>query len=234
MSSTTRRERRNWRTSCWLRPAGYGSGAQALLLGVLAATDRSAPAELAAQARDAVRTCGISDALLRLSDPASAEGTGPLDSPPRVEVLHCFGGFVIRVDGREVDLRPLRPRAQALLRFLVLSQGHDVHRERLVDLLWPGADVPTGTRRLQVAVSSVRKLLEGAGLPGAEPPVRRSDAYRFQLPHESTHDVRDFECAVQRAAAARARQDSSSVVVALREALALYRGDLLPEEGAAS
>ena len=49
-----------------------------------------------------------------------------------------------------------------------MTADRDAHREYLVDALWPGVDLTIGTRRLQVAVSSVRQLLEHNGLSGQD------------------------------------------------------------------
>ncbi len=160
--------------------------------------------------------------------PAAASAT-----PAHVAAVRCFGGFELEVDGLPVDLAPLRPRARALLRLLALTPDRDVHREYLVDSLWPGVDLTIGTRRLQVAVSSVRQLLEHVGLPGPEVLARQGDAYRLALPAGSTIDVRTFELGLRDAAGSAARGDTVGSVAARQAALALYAGDVLPEDGPA-
>jgi DNA-binding SARP family transcriptional activator len=147
--------------------------------------------------------------------------------------IRCFGGFAIDIDGKTVDLGPLRPRARALLRLLALGCDRDIHREQLVDALWPGVDVTIGTRRLQVAVSSVRQLLEQAGLPGTDMLARHGDAYRLAAPEGGTIDVREFERSLREAARSAARGDTMGSIASRESALALYRGDLLPEDGPA-
>ena len=155
--------------------------------------------------------------------------------PPRPLVIRvrCFGGFMFEVDGGQLDLTGLRPRARALLRLLAVTPDRAVHRERLVDALWPGVDLTVGTRRLQVALSSVRQLLEHAGLPGAEILARQGDAYSLSLPAGSFLDVRAFEGGLRAAAALAAKGDTMASVTAREAALSLYRGDLLPEDGPA-
>jgi len=183
--------------------------------------------------------------------PAGAEATadGPADptaapspaaGPPvradpegRQLLIRCLGGFEIEITGQAVDLGALRPRARALLRLLALSPDRDVHREHLVDALWPGADLTAGTRRLQVAVSSVRQLLEQAGLAGTDVLARHGDAYRLALPAGSVVDVRSFERGLRDADSAAGRGDNSAAAAARAAALSWYRGDLLPEDGPA-
>jgi DNA-binding SARP family transcriptional activator len=156
----------------------------------------------------------------------------PEPAAPRAVRLRCLGGFTLEVDGAAVDLSSLRPRARALLRLLALSPNRDVHREQLVDALWPGVDLAVGTRRLQVAVSSVRQLLEQAGLPGTEVLSRRGDAYRLALPAGSVVDIEAFECGLHDADAAARREDPTAAELRAA-ALAWYHGDLLPEDGPA-
>jgi DNA-binding SARP family transcriptional activator len=120
-----------------------------------------------------------------------------------------------------------------LLRLLALSPDRDVHREHLVDALWPGVDLTIGTRRLQVAVSSVRQVLELAGLPGSEVLARRGDAYRLALPPAGTIDVLEFERGLREAAQAAFHGDTAASMAARQAALTLYRGDVLPEDGPA-
>lgn len=164
--------------------------------------------------------------------PADVEPT-PVRSGMRVVRLRCFGGFAMAIDDEQVDFGPLRPRARALLRLLALSPDRDMHREHLVDALWPGVDLTIGTRRLQVAVSSVRQLLEHRGLSGQDILLRRGDAYRLTLPAGSSVDVRDFEAALREAALAVKRGDTRTAITHRQAALSLYRGDVLPEDGPA-
>jgi DNA-binding SARP family transcriptional activator len=172
------------------------------------------------------------------TEPAAAEDSSPRPTParggfPHVAAVRCFGGFDLEVDGIPVDLAPLRPRARALLRLLALTPDRDVHREYLVDSLWPGVDLTIGTRRLQVAVSSIRQLLEHVGLSGPEVLARQGDAYRLALPDGSTTDVRAFEQGLRDAAGFAARGDTAASAAARQAALALYVGDVLPEDGPA-
>jgi DNA-binding SARP family transcriptional activator len=127
----------------------------------------------------------------------------------------------------------VRPKVLTLLRLLCLSLGMDVHRETLMEALWPEAPAEVGTHRLQVAVSGLRGALEAAGLPGAELLERRGEAYRFSLPPGASVDVAELEDAVAEASAARSAGNVVAAGAAARRALGLYRGDLLPGDGPA-
>ena len=141
--------------------------------------------------------------------------------------LGCLGGFSLSVDGREVGWRDLRPKARSLLMLLALRQGQGVHREELVDALWPNLTLASGIRSLQVAVSSIRQCLWLGGL-GKGVLLRHGDAYVLALPG-AVDQLRSFERLVTEAA-----QHAGAAALQRRcAALELYAGDLLPEAGPA-
>ena len=127
----------------------------------------------------------------------------------------------------------MRPRVLSLLRLLALRTGSEVHREQLLDLLWPDAEPRTALRRLQVAVSSLRQALLAAGWPSTEPVRRVGATYRLVLPPGAVVDARALDEALTAEERARVQGRIDDAGTAAREALALYRGDLLPEEGPA-
>ena len=215
-----------------------------LLSGFTGATPEAAPgiAVLPNGSGSAAVSDGPAARVAPGADAAStAEPAGSMQAPdrlpdsgePRAVRVRCFGGFALEVDGHAVDLGPLRPRARALLRLLALTPDRDVHRELLVDALWPGVDLAVGTRRLQVAVSSVRQLLEHAGLSGSEVLARHGDAYQLAPPAGSVIDVVAFEQGMRDAALSASRGDTMASMAAREAALSLYTGDVLPEDGPA-
>jgi DNA-binding SARP family transcriptional activator len=160
-------------------------------------------------------------------------GSDPAGMSRNEARLVCFGGFRLIIDGEERTMNGVRPRARRLLHLLALEPGRDRHREWLIDTLWPNVDLPTGTRRLQVAVSSIRH--EFNRLPLTRPPDvhRRGDSYGLELPPGMEVDVELFERLVRTAGAARRRGDVGASAADRQHALDLYVGDLLPEDGPA-
>ncbi len=148
--------------------------------------------------------------------------------------LCCLGGFSLELDGVEVDLSGVKPRARSLLRLLALHQGRPVHRETLVESLWPEAGAAAGTRSMQVAVSALRRVLEpGSARGGSQLLVREADSYRLALPDPAASDVAEFDAARRAARQATGAGDVAAARTALERARAAYRGDLLPEDGPA-
>ncbi len=158
----------------------------------------------------------------------------PAQVAPGTVSVDLFAGFGLRIDGVEVDLAAVKPRARLVLHLLGLSGGSPVHREAFLAALWPDTDPETAGRLLHVAISSLRAVLEpGTGRGGAGLIRREGDAYRLGLPAGSEIDLVVFEALLAGAAASQANGDVEAAAEALRRALERYRGDLLPEDGPA-
>ena len=143
--------------------------------------------------------------------------------------LRCLGAFAIELAGVPVTLPPLRPLPRNLLLLLAMHHGQEVHREVLIDLLWPDVPVEAATHRLHAAASSVRSCLARTNLEQAE--LRRSGgAYQLHL-GDTLFDVAEFELALRESTRCEATGDLDGVLSWGRTALELYRGDLLPEAG---
>jgi DNA-binding SARP family transcriptional activator len=148
--------------------------------------------------------------------------------------LSCFGGFRLQLDGRTIDGGGLKPRPRAALHLLAIHAGRPVHRETLVEALWPEVDVTAGMRNLHVAVSTIRRFLEpevGRGAPSIV--VREGDAYRLALSDDAVVDIREFEAGLGEGRAARAAGATETAIAGYERALEAYTGELLPEAGPA-
>ncbi len=171
---------------------------------------------------------GTAAPALPAADVAGARALNGQAAPdPGVEV-RCFGQFELRVGGGAVDLGGLKPRCQVLLRLLAMHGARPLHRETLIEAIWPEARAEAGMRNLQVAVSTLRRFLEPvAGL------AREGQSYRLALPAGCTVDVLRFEQACATARAASAGGDVAGAEAALQLALDAYRGELLATDGPA-
>jgi DNA-binding SARP family transcriptional activator len=165
---------------------------------------------------------------------ADAGADAAIPSPPPPLSLRLFGGFAMDVNGEAVDLGNVKPRARAALRLLALHAPRPVHREVLCAALWPEADADAATRNLQVAVSSLRQVLEpGAGRGAHTLLVRDGDAYRLALPEGAVVDLAQLRehLAAGRLALAAGRTDVA--IQHMGRALDTWTGELLPEDGPA-
>ena len=144
--------------------------------------------------------------------------------------IRCFGAFRIDVKGEPLEVGSVRPRARSVLRLLALHAPQPVHREVIMEALWPESEPEAAVRNLQVALSSIRQLLPpDSGLAIS----RDGDAYRFVLPPDARHDVTNFTHALAQARAARAANDLGSALGAATANIAAYSGELFTDEGPA-
>jgi DNA-binding SARP family transcriptional activator len=199
------------------------------------AVARLEPTEAPALVRETRRRA----ASLGVPEGVRRHWAGPLDTDPPVSTvdvvrpvsIRCFGGFAMDVAGVPVDVSTVRARARSALRLLAMQAGRAVHREVLIDALWPDLSPAAATRNLQVTLSTLRGLLRSAG--GAPLLARTDDAYSIALPPGGYADTMAFDAAVQRWNRLRYGDDREAEIAALREALSAYGGDLLPEDGPA-
>jgi predicted ATPase/DNA-binding SARP family transcriptional activator len=135
---------------------------------------------------------------------------------PKLE-LHLLGGFSASVDGVPVDDRAWRLRkAKALVKLVALAPERRVHKEVAAETLWPDREARAGANNFHQALHAARRAL------GATEALALVDG-TLALAPEAAVDLTAFEAA---AAAARA----SGSAQALRAALALHGGELLPED----
>lgn len=218
--------------------AAVAPGPFALVNLATAILESGAGSEPVARAEAALRELGLSVGPVT---PAAAHAGSvqaappPPTRPPDLGLeLRCFGSMEVRLDGQSLDLSSIKPRVRSLLRLLALQAGRPVHRDRIVDCLWPNEGDPrVGTRNLQVAISSLRQLLEpGVARGAAAVVVREGDTYRLALGPDAT-DLSRFDAHLAAGRRARSEGDHEAAEQHLGRALDLYTGELLADEGAA-
>jgi len=142
----------------------------------------------------------------------------------RVEI-DLLGGFSVRVDGRPVPAGEWRRRhAAALVKLLVLAPRRTLHREQVIDALWPETGVDVAAPRLYKAAHYARRLL---GDPRSV--VLAADTVALFPDADLVVDAETFE---RRARQALAVGDGPGAPGGATAAAAadLYRGDLLPDD----
>jgi DNA-binding SARP family transcriptional activator len=138
----------------------------------------------------------------------------------RITVL---GGFSVGVATELVSPEAWRRRKPAaLVKILALASGHRVHRERLIDLLWPDLDLAAGAANLRKAIHQARSALEGVSRGSSRLIEFQTDVVSL-APEGLVVDADSFRSALL---AARQSGDQEGY----RAALAWYGGDLLPDD----
>jgi len=124
--------------------------------------------------------------------------------------IWLLGGFRVTVDGSPVaDASWRRNKAKAIVKLLALASRHRLHREQLMDVLWPDLAPEAAAGNLRKAVYFARQALapEHVRVHGE---MLRLEAPRLWI------DVDAFEAAAEAAD--------------VESAVELYGGDLLPED----
>jgi predicted ATPase/DNA-binding SARP family transcriptional activator/DNA-binding CsgD family transcriptional regulator len=135
-----------------------------------------------------------------------------------------LGGFAVSVGERTVwkDAWRLK-KAASLVKLLALAPGHHLHREQVIDLLWPNLGRMAASNNLRQALHSARQALE-PDLPASSRYLASRDESLMLCPEGSLWvDVEAFE---QTASTARISREPA----AYEAALILYAGELLPTD----
>src|SRR5439155_11640699 len=158
-------------------------------------------------------------AQARPPEPAAPARAVPVERVPPVSI-RCFGGFQMDIGGQPVELNTVRARARSALRLLAMQAGQAVHREVIIEALWPDLPPAAATRNLQVTISSVRGLLEpDSGRGKSQLLVRTGDAYAVAIPPGGYADTAVFTEAFQRWLRLRAGGTPREQAAALRAVL---------------
>ena len=137
---------------------------------------------------------------------------------PEIHVT-LLGRFAVTVGGVPVaEAGWKRRHAAAVVKVLALAPGRRLHREQVVDLVWPGDTIAEAVPKLHKAAHFARRAI---GVPDSV--VLRGDQVVLYPGGSVTVDAVQFEDMARRALAA-------GDAAAAREALALYGGELLPAD----
>lgn len=161
-------------------------------------------------------------ALIFLHPKAEPETSTP---QPHLEV-HCLGDFRVAVAQREVAPRSWkRQQSLLLLKYLLVHRDRPVHREELIEVLWPEVSLNTGLGRLKVVVYGLRQRLE---MGGAEARHLRTEGELYRLDLDTAWlDAAWFERLADEGGALRRRGEPADAVEAYASARGLYRGPFL-------
>src|SRR5262249_35502467 len=135
--------------------------------------------------------------------------------------IGLLGGFRVEVDGGSIREEAWRQRKPAaLVKLLALAPRHRLHREQVMDALWPELSPAAASANLRKALHHARRLAESS----TGEPLIESAGELVALPADGLWvDVEAF-----RAAGDRARRAGDPDAYA--EAIGLYREGLLPDD----
>ena len=138
--------------------------------------------------------------------------------------IDLLGGFAVRVDGRPIPATEWRRRQAALLvKLLALAPRRTLHREQVIDALWPGAAIDDAGPRLHKAAHFARRLLGDSSAL-----VLSGDTVSLFPDANVVVDVDEFERSAKQAIAALDRDpDAWAATAAVADR---WAGQLLPDD----
>jgi DNA-binding SARP family transcriptional activator/TolB-like protein len=139
--------------------------------------------------------------------------------------IRVLGRFSVAVDGKWIEeQRWIRKKARLLVKLLAVAPGKKMHREQLIEILWPDAEGDLGLNNLHKAIHVARRAFEPELSQGAMSRfLLTQDAQVALARAEVRIDADEFE-----ALATNALQTTE--IPDLEAALRLYGGDLLEED----
>lgn len=146
--------------------------------------------------------------------------------------IRCLGTLeVIRNDRMSGHVAFRRRHARRLLGHLILKRGGALHRDWLIEALWPGAEHRAALNRLHGVVNVLRSAVETGR-------IRRRSAfiefdgehYRLNPDGACAIDLYAFDDALAAAGSARRRGDEPGCLAWLETAIDMYRGDLFGDD----
>jgi DNA-binding SARP family transcriptional activator len=140
--------------------------------------------------------------------------------------IHLLGAFRVSVHGKAVEESDWsRPQGKLLIKLLALDPKHQLHREQIIDAIWPELDEESAAANLHKIIHMARRALEPRLKSGSDSQfiLTRGQQVQLAAPGDLWIDAESFETTSVRAL-------RSGVAAECEAALALYRGDLLSED----
>lgn len=141
---------------------------------------------------------------------------GETASPAAIDIV-LLGGFSVTIAGQPIADQWRLPKAKTLVKLLALAPRHRLHRDIVIDSLWPDGDPQATANNLYQVLHTIRHMM------GAESIALTDEVVRLCPAGGLTVDVDVFE-----RAAANAR--STGDIANLQAALNRWTGPLLPED----
>ena len=145
--------------------------------------------------------------------------------------VRTLGRFVLYRGTEEVSSREWqREKARSLFQLLMVNRKRHLHRDQILDALWPGLDTDAASSHFKVVFNAMLNVIE----PGRPPRLnsflvsREGPLYGLNPLSGAWVDADEFESLVAKAGKL-APFDPQGACDLYRSAISLYRGDFLQE-----
>lgn len=145
--------------------------------------------------------------------------------PPELQIF-LLGSFRLLVKGALVpNAAWQKRRAKLFVQIIALKSSHEIHREELIEMLYPDADTKTANARFYRILHAARKVLEPhrSSYASSNFLVNDGEVIKLSANDDFWIDTKEFE---QKAREGLKKNDRDL----LESAAELYKGDLLVNE----
>ena len=118
--------------------------------------------------------------IAAIEAPGEPQGDVPAGGKPEAVRIRLLGGFSVSVGDRTVweDTWRLR-KAASLVKLLALAPGHRLHREQVMELLWPDLGRRAASNNLRQALYTARQALEPYSSAGSRYLASQDESLRL-------------------------------------------------------
>lgn len=141
--------------------------------------------------------------------------------------VRAFGGLSFFYGDSRISIVWGSQKARLLFCSLLVTYDHWIHRDKLIEILWPGCDVACGVNNFKTTLSRLRKSFSGAH--SINPVITQGEAIRINSALICL-DVSDFQTNATTGIKMFARGDLKAARQYLEAAQDLYTAEFLPEE----
>jgi DNA-binding SARP family transcriptional activator len=144
----------------------------------------------------------------------------------KIEV-RTFGGLSIYYKGSQVTVGWESQKARPLFCCLLVTFDQWIHRQKLIEAIWPGCNILSGEKNFKTTLSRLRKSFAGAHC--LNPVLTQGEAVRINFDAVELDASRFRNCSSQ-GIKHLVRGEIKTAIKYLEDAQDLYLGEFLPEE----
>jgi DNA-binding SARP family transcriptional activator len=138
-----------------------------------------------------------------------------------------FSGLSVYLHGAPITIIWESQKARLLFCYLMITSDQWVHRDRFIELLWPGCDAGAGANNFKTTLSRLRKSFSGPLV--LNPVISQGEAVRINL-QDIEVDANLFRQKAVMGIKLLGRGENKAARECLEAAQDFYTGEFLPEE----
>jgi DNA-binding SARP family transcriptional activator len=141
--------------------------------------------------------------------------------------VRTFGGLTVLYKGSPVSIVWESQKARLLFCCLLVTYDQWIHRQKLIEAIWPGCNAISGEKNFKTTLSRLRKSFSGAHC--LNPVLTQGEAVKINF-NEVDLDASRFRNDASQGMKYLVRGEIKMALKFLESAQDLYLGEFLPEE----